>query len=77
MATESERGRLVPDPRLCEIPPKPTAESRFDRPLLALDIELAEMEDPVEAASINGCIVVCEITEERGRSDIQSCVALS
>ena len=74
MVSESDFGRLFPVPR-CAIPPNPTAESRFDRPLLALDIEIAEVECLFEQPNINGCILLCEVTEARAdRSDIQSCV---
>ena len=72
MASESDFGRLFPVP-VGALPPKPTTESRFDPPLLALDIGMAEVECLFEQPSINGCILVCEVTEARDRSDIQSC----
>lgn len=74
IASESDFGRCDADaltPRL----PRPTAESLFDeRVEFVLASELAE---PVEERCdprINGWIVLCELTETRGRSDIQACV---
>lgn len=37
-------------------------------------MEIVEVEERLEQAKINGCIAVCEETEARDRSDIQSCV---
>lgn len=70
IVTESDTGRGfapdIPRVRLSE----ETPESRFD--LTLLDIENVETEDLTEEANINGWIVVCEVTEARDRSDIQS-----
>ena len=71
MASESEYGRLLSDTWYSN---SDSPESRFDRVLVLMRLELLIDVEVLADARINGWTTVCEVTEAREWWDIQACV---